>query len=191
MHIFEFWCQNLVLGLWFWLKNSNMITREGRSFCKTIGNNDFSYCNSGKEEPLIFLGHFIRLWFNEFLQENMAWSFIEDFLMRMTFLLRGRNWRISNFMPRNFTKLRFYQNPSGYNVKSFQDLSRDLQSSPWICDWPKQSNHRAGFRIDWSAAQIHGGIFKMIWHVTSIIICKVYSSDHYKFELERFFILSG
>ena len=110
--------------------------------------------------------------------------------MRMTFLLRGRNWRISNFMPRNFTKLRFYQNPSGYNVKSFQDLSRDLQSSPWICDWPKQSNHRAGFRIDWSAAQIHGGIFKMIWHVTSIIICKVYSSDNYKFELERFFILS-
>ena len=216
MHIFEFWCQNLVLGLWFWLKNFNMITREGKLFSKTIGNNDFSYCNSGKEEPLIFLGHFIRLWFNEFLQENvewsfrgflsipqtrnwsskekklsnndfsycdsrkeepliflghfirlwfneflqenMAWSFIEDFLMRMTFLLRGRNWRISNFMPRNFTKLRFYQNPSGYNLKSFQSLSRDLKTSPWICDWPKQTNHRAGFRIDWSAAQIHGGI---------------------------------
>jgi hypothetical protein len=30
-----------------------MITREGRLFCKTIGNNDFSYCNSGKEEPLL------------------------------------------------------------------------------------------------------------------------------------------
>ena len=75
MHIFEFWFQNLVLGLWFWLKNFNMITREGRLFCKTIGNNDFSYCNSGKEESLLFLGHFIRLWFNEFLQENVEWSF--------------------------------------------------------------------------------------------------------------------
>ena len=147
MHIFEFWCQNLVLGLWFWLKISNMITREGRLlFCKTIGNNDFSYCNSRKEEPLIFLGHFIRLWFNEFLQENMAWSFIEDFLMRMTFLLRGRNWRISNFMPRNFTKLRFYQNPSGYNLKSrpvkwptifsmnkFDNIFNQSQS--WIQNW--------------------------------------------------------
>ena len=88
---------------------------------KKLSNNDFSsYCDSRKEEPLIFLGHFIRLWFNEFLQENMAWSFIEDFLMRMTFLLRGRNWRISNFMPRNFTKLHFYQNPSGYNLKIFK-----------------------------------------------------------------------
>ena len=162
--IFEFWRQNLVLGLWFWLKNANMITREGILFFKTIGHNDFSW-NSEKEEPLIFLiilsgcdltsfcikmwnevsevsyfsnkklveqkksyptmtldiairgkksedpliflGHFIRLWFNEFLQENMAWSFIEDFLMRMTFLLRGRNWRISNFMPRNYTMLHF------------------------------------------------------------------------------------
>ena len=89
-------------------------TRNWSSKEKKLSNNDFSYCDSRKEEPLIFLGHFIRLWFNKFLQENMAWSFIEDFLMRMTFLLRGRNWRISNFMPRNFTKLRFYQNPSGY-----------------------------------------------------------------------------
>ena len=95
-------------------------TRNWSSKEKKLSNNDFSYCDSRKEEPLIFLGHFIRLWFNKFLQENMAWSFIEDFLMRMTFLLRGRNWRISNFMPRNFTKLRFYQNPSGCNLKSFQ-----------------------------------------------------------------------
>ena len=159
-------------------------TRNWSSKEKKLSNNDFSCCDSRKEEPLIFLGHFIRLWFNEFLQENMAWSFIEDFLMRMTFLLRGRNWRISNFMPRNFTKLRFYQNPSGYNLKSFQafqGLSSDLQSSPWISSIIYLTNHRAGFRIDWSAAQIHGGIFK----ITSIMICKVYSSDHYKFELER------
>ena len=27
------------------------------------------------EDPLIFLGHFIRLWFNEFLDQNVEWSF--------------------------------------------------------------------------------------------------------------------